>query len=166
MDKPASEVNLKDIIEKIKHIRVAMLTTEDENGTLRSRPMAHVDIDADNYIWFFTKDNSGKVVEVSEESQVNLAYANTDNQQYVSISGTAFISHDKEKMKELWNPMVKAYFPNGLEEPDIALLRIKIHDAEYWDSSASVMLRLFNVAKAVITGTRYEEGEHGQVRGL
>ncbi len=166
MDKPASEANLKDIIEKIKDIRVAMLTTEDENGTLRSRPMANADIDAENCIWFFTKDDSGKVAEVNQEPQVNLAFADTSNQTYVSISGTASLSHDKDKMRHLWNPMVKAWFPNGLEEPNIALLKVKIHDAEYWDSSASTMVRLFNVAKAVITGTQYDEGEHGEVRGL
>jgi general stress protein 26 len=166
MDKPASEANLKGIIEKIKDIRVAMLTTEDENGTLRSRPMANVDIDAENCIWFFTKDDSGKAAEVNQEPQVNLAFADTSNQTYVSISGTASLSHDKDKLRQLWNPMVKAYFPNGLDEPNIALLKVKIHDAEYWDSSASTMVRLFNVAKAVITGTQYDEGEHGQVRGL
>jgi general stress protein 26 len=164
MDKPAAEANLQDILEKIKGIRIAMFTTEDENGILRSRPMANAGIDPDNSLWFFTKENSAKVTEVDQAPQVNLAFADTDDQTYVSISGTATLSHDKEKMKELWNPMVKAWFPNGLEEPNIALLKVTIHDAEYWDSSASAMVRLFHIAKAIITGSRPNEGEHGQVR--
>ncbi|MES2734605.1 MAG: pyridoxamine 5'-phosphate oxidase family protein [Bacteroidota bacterium] len=166
MDNPTPKGNLKDLLEKISNIRIAILTTVDENGVLRSRPMASIDIDADNNIWFFTKEDSEKIEEVNHYAQVSLAYADIDNQTYVSISGTGSISRDKEKMQELWNPMVKAWFPKGLEEPNIALLQVKIHEAEYWDANASRMVRLYHLAKALLTGERYDGGEHKQVSGL
>jgi general stress protein 26 len=68
-------------------------------------------------------------------------------------------------MKELWSPLHKAWFPKGLEDPKIALLRVDVDRAEYWDAPSSAAVRLFGFAKAVLTGKRYgEEGvDHQKV---
>ena len=71
---------------------------------------------------------------------------------------------DRAKAEELWNPMVKAWFPGGLDDPHLALIKVTIQSAEYWDSDASKMRQFFEMAKAAFTGDKPKElGEHGKV---
>src|ERR1700761_7870081 len=89
----------------IQDIKFAMLVTEQEDGMLRSRPMATQQAEFDGALWFFTADDAPKVAEVRHHAKVNLSYAEPDDQKYVSVSGTCEVVRDMEKMKELWNPM-------------------------------------------------------------
>ena len=97
---------------------------------------------------------------------MNLSHSKPDDQRYVSVSGTASTVRDQAKMKELWSPLHKAWFPKGLDDPNIALLRVDVDRAEYWDAPSSAAVRLFGFAKAVLTGKRYgEEGvDHQKVK--
>jgi general stress protein 26 len=159
----------KSDVEKIrgliKGIRVAMLTTVDEDGALRSRPMATQQTEFDGDLWFFTGASSPKVGEIDKDRQVNVSYAAPDDNTYVSLSGTARLVRDKAKAEELWNPFLKAWFPKGLEDPELALLRVEVEKAEYWDSPSGKMVQLAGFVKAIVTGHRYEagKGEHDKV---
>jgi len=159
-----SNEELKKLGEKIKDIRIAMLTTLEDDGSLRSRPMATQQTEFDGTLWFFTKDNSPKVAEVAHDQHVNLSYAKPDDELYISISGTARIVRDKQKVKELWNPFVKAWFPKGPEDPELVLLRVDPGQAEYWDSPSGTMVQLYGLVKAVVTGKPPTEAtEHKKV---
>jgi general stress protein 26 len=139
------------------------LTTAEPNGRLRSRPMATQQTTFDGALWFFTQINSGKVGEIEGEHQVNVSYADVGNQKYVSVSGTAEISQDRAKAEELWSPWYKAWFPQGLEDPTLALLRISVHEAEYWEAPHGAVVRLVGFVKAIATGKQYAAGEHERI---
>ena len=141
----------KKLWEKIKDVRVAMMTTETDQ-TLRSRPMYTQQAEFDGQLWFFTKDNDPKTDEIEQDRHINLAYANPDDDTYVSVSGTAQLVHDKQKAEELWNPVVKAWFPEGLDDPHLGLIRVEPTQAEYWDASESKMVQLFKMGKAIAQG--------------
>ena len=154
-------LTLKD---KIKDIRIAMMTTRDDTGHLRSRPMATHDIDVDGTLWFFTKEHSPKVDEIeSIENDINLSYMSTNQNLFVSVSGKAVLVKDKAKINELWNPLLKAWFPQGLDDPELALLKVTIDQAEYWDAPSNRMIQVIGVIKAAITGKEYKPGEHGKM---
>jgi general stress protein 26 len=159
------EDSVRKLRELIKDVEVAMLTTVEPDGHLRSRPMATQKAEFDGQLWFFTGIDSSKVVEVQREQHVNLAYAKPDDQIYVSVSGRASISRDRDKMKQFWNPIHKAWFPQGLDDPNIGLLCVEIDHAEYWDAPSSKLVQLGGFVKAIVTGKRYEgEGaEHQKV---
>ena len=149
------KTDLQCLATMIKDIKFTMMTTSDESGAMFSRPMANQKIDAANFdgdLWFFTKLDSPKVFALNQDHHVNLAYADTDKQNYVSVCGMARISTDKEKMKELWNPTLKAWFPEGLLDPQIALICVSVHSAELWDSPPSKVVQLVGMAKAIVTG--------------
>lgn len=146
--------------DKIKDIKIAMLTTIDEHGELRSRPMTTHTIENDGIIWFFTNDFSPKVNEIKQHQNVALSYSDPDDDIYVSISGTAELVRDHKKMAELWNPILKAWFPEGLNDPDLALMKISITQAEYWDAPGNKMVQLFGMAKAIMAGEEYEQGSN------
>jgi general stress protein 26 len=147
---------LEQLREKIKGIRVAMLTTIEEDGSLHSRPMATQEAEHDGDLWFFTAAGSTKAGEIERDRRVNLSYADPDDQRYVSVSGTARLVRDQAKARELWNPLLKAWFPKGVDDPELALLRVQVEKAEYWDSPSSKMVQLAGLLKAVTTGKRYE----------
>jgi general stress protein 26 len=148
----------------IKEMDIGMLTTTDEDGTLRSRPMStNGEIEFDGDLWFFTYGNSHKVLEVKHDPQVNVSFSSPENQRYVSMSGTAQLVRDKKKIEELWKPQLKAWFPKGTDEPDIALLKVNVHKAEYWDSPSSMVAHAIGLVKALATGTTYDAGENKKI---
>jgi general stress protein 26 len=134
--------DVKLLGEKIKGIRIAMMTTLEDDGTLHSRPMATQDMEFDGDLWFFTYASAPKVADVQQHRQVNISYVKPDDERYVSVSGTAQLVHDRKKMKDLWKPFLKAWFPNGPDDPEIALLKVTVIEAEYWDAPSSKMVRL------------------------
>lgn len=135
MNHTTNQDAVKKVAELIKDIDIAMLTTVEADGTLRSRPMGTQQVEFDGDIWFFTSDETAKVDEIARQNRVNVSYAKPDKQRYVSVSGTAVLVNDRAKMEALWSPIYKAYFPKGLDDPSLRLLKIHAEKAEYWESS-------------------------------
>lgn len=155
--------NIQKIRDLIKGIHIAMLTTTDPDGTLRSRPMGTQQVEFDGDLWFFTKGNSAKVHDVQHDQHVNVSYASPGDQRYVSVSGMAQMVHDKAKAKELWNPLLKAWFPDGLEDPELALLKVSVEQAEYWESPSGTVVRLVGFVQAVTTGKSENLGHNEKI---
>jgi general stress protein 26 len=160
---PQADPNMQKLADLIAEAGIAMLTTAEPDGTLRSRPLATLEIDSEGKLWFFTAMSSGKVSEIDQHRKVNLSYVNLDKQDYVSVSGHARLFRDPEKMRELWTPWVEPWFPEGLDDPDLGLLEVTVDDAEYWDAPASKTQRLFGLAKALSSGKTDRLGEHVKV---
>ena len=151
----------------IKEIDLCMLTTVDESGDLHSRPMSlNGDVDDNGNLWFFTSSNSHKASEIEKTPNVNVSFIDTDQQHYVSISGAAELVRDKQKIKELWKPVLKAWFPDGPDQPDVALLKVKVSKAEYWDTPSSTIAQAISFVSAIITGKQVELGENKKLDGL
>lgn len=110
--------DIKKLSELLKDIRIAMLTTVDDDGSLRSRPMATQDTDFDGTLWFFTDYDSGKSHEIEHDHHVNVSYSKPGDQVYVSVTGTARVLRDEAMTKKLWSPFHKAWFPKGPEDPN------------------------------------------------
>jgi general stress protein 26 len=154
------------LAEMIKDINFTMMTTIDGNGKLHSRPMATMEFekpsDFKGTLWFFTREDSWKVHDIEEEKEVNLAYANPDSQRYVSVTGRASIKRDKSKMKELWTPTLLAWFPEGLNDPSIALIKVEVEAAEIWDTPPSKVVQIIGMARSLVTGKPYDQKAHSQ----
>ena len=167
MSNHTNQANRDEAIQKlgkmIEGIKIAMLATIDEDGSLRSRPMMTQETEFDGELWFFTRASAPKVDEIEHDHHVNVSYAAPDDNRYVSVSGMARLVRDRAKIEELWNPAYKAWFPDGLDDPDLALLQVSVDHAEYWDSPSSTMVHLIGVAKAVATGKSYEGGENEKI---
>ncbi|HVS70848.1 MAG TPA: membrane protein insertion efficiency factor YidD [Phycisphaerae bacterium] len=161
----ATHADMVKIAELIKDVRVCMLTTAERDGSLRSRPMATMEQRGpfDGVLWFFTELESGKVGEVAEERHVNLSYARPSDQVYVSVSGLAIVVRDRAKARELWTPILKAWFPGGVDDPNLALLRVQATEAEYWESPHGTLVKAAALIKAVTGGEKYEPGQNRRV---
>jgi len=156
--------NVEKLIEMVKGVRTCMLITNEMNAdNISGRPMSISKIDDDGIIWFFTKASSPKVDEIEESKKVSIAITNESSNNYLMIHGTATLVNDKSKMAALWSAIMKAWFPLGLDDPDMTLIKVVPDEVNYWDSSSSKMVVLFNLLKALVTGKEYAEGEHGKI---
>ena len=155
---------IKKLRELVKDIEIGMLTTIDEDGTLHSRPMStNGQVESDGTLWFFTYASSHKVTEVEQHQQVNVSFSAPSKQRYVSMSGTAQLVQDRNKIQELWKPELKAWFPNELDEPDIALLKVNVVKAEYWDAPSGWVAHTIGLVKAIATGEKASSGENEKI---
>jgi general stress protein 26 len=156
--------NLEKLREMVKDIDFCMMTTVDENGLLHSRPMSvNEQVDPNGDLWFFTSASSHKVSEISRLPKVNVSFADPDNQHYVSVSGTAQLVRDKTKIEELWKPEFKIWFPEGKDDPDVALLKVSLEKAEYWDSPSSTIGYVLNFVSSLVTGKEADRGENQKI---
>ena len=154
---------VQKVRELIKDVKFAMFTTQTDEGELHSRPMATQQVEFDGELWFLTSRESHKAEEVQHHPRVNVAYSAPDENKFVSVAGRADIFRDQAKIDELWSPAYKAWFPEGKEDPQIALIRVHVESAEYWHAPEGKMVHILGFAKAALTGKPYRPGEHASV---
>lgn len=153
-----------DLFKKIQHIRVGMLTTHGEGSALLSRPMTSQNVDQEGLLWFFTSDQATVAENIERQAAVNVSFTAPGDSLYVSVSGHAEVIKDRSVIRDMWNPMVGAWFPGGPDDPHVALLKVVVSGAEYWDSDKSKMMQLFAMAKAAVTGEPPTAiGEHKKI---
>ena len=163
-DNAHSRAQLWDLI---KDIKFAMFTTRHANGHLHSRPMTtqNSKLDEDSNLWFFMSRTGDPVRDLGLDATVNVSYADPGQDAYVSVSGTAAVVDDMATKQRLWSKLAEAWFPGGVDDPDLALVRVQITHANYWDVKESKVVQLFKMAKAAVTGKPPTKlGEHAEIQ--
>jgi general stress protein 26 len=146
--------------ELMKKIGFAMLVTHD-GDKLRARPMNAYLERENNAIYFLTDARNHKDEEIARNPGINLSFANASDQKYVSVTGTAVVSNDRAKIKQLFSTPAKAWW-NSADDPNIRVLKITPDDAEFWDTPGSV-ISYVKMAAAAVTGSRPEVGDTRKV---
>jgi len=142
--------DLQKVADLIDEIQVGMVTTLDvASQSFVSRPMMPLEMDEDGSLWFFTKASSMHGLSLD---RVNVAFADVAHSSYVSVSGSGCVVDDRYTVERLWSPMAKPWFPGGVDDPELVLLRIDLDSAEYWDANNSRMIRALAMATSVIAG--------------
>lgn len=152
MDKWSKKEALHYLRDKTKNVKTAMLTTGHDKNGVKSRPTGTADVDNDGNIWFLTDEYSPTAKEMPVENTVSVTYSDPHNNTYLSVHGNAELIDDKKKKKELWNPFARAFFPNGLNDPKLTLIRIKPDNAEYWENNSRKVNHFFKKVKAAVSG--------------
>jgi len=157
-----NEEAVKKLQKLVNEVNTCMFITrpEDEQS---SRPMATIKAEDDGTLWFFTHRSSGKTSEIGIDKDVHLVYAHPGKDSYLDLWGTGSVVNDRDKIKELWNPIVKAWFPGGVDDPDLCLLRVRPNTAYYWDSETAKMVEFFKIITSAVTGKRLAEGAEGNL---
>jgi general stress protein 26 len=138
------------VAELTKKARIALLTTTDQSGALVSRPLAMQDHEFDGQLWFFTQDPSPKVDDINAHANVNVSFEAGNG--WVSVAGTASISHDQARIDQFWNKFAEAWFENGREDPTIALVCVDADTVEYWTAEEPRAVTLLKTVGAMVTG--------------
>lgn len=160
MNDDEARIKVRELIEEI---RLVMLVTTDADSLMHARPMSVAAVQGDT-VWFFTDRNSPKIFEIGQDQDVLLTAANPSKQDFVSAHGVARLVDDMAKKQELWSEMVRLWFPNGVESPNLGLIAVDLVGAEYWDSPASTALLAYGYIKALVAKKSPETGENAKVR--
>ncbi len=158
-----SNTDLTKLCNLIKDMPVAMLTGFDADGTLASRPMAALEMDASGAIWFFTDLRSSKTQDLRN---LNLNFSDVGRASYVSLSGYGEINTNRARIERMWTPLARPWFPEGPDSPNLGLLKFMPEAAEYWDAPHSGMVRMFAMAASVLAGKPIAMGEHDNLTHL
>jgi general stress protein 26 len=135
--------------ELIRDIDFAMLTTIRTNGSLHSCPMATHEVDPDGVIWFYSHASTEKVEAIRTDQRVNLAYSDADSQRYVSVTGRCDLVRDQVKAKQLWKPVYETWFPKGIDDPNLILLKVHVQEAAYWHEQEGRMVKLVGFSSSM-----------------
>jgi general stress protein 26 len=138
----------------LKEFDTALLVTTTTDKKLRARPMAIQNPDEvpDCDLWFVTADNTAKADEIYREQEVCVCAYRARDQAYLSISASAHVVKNPVEIKKLWKPAWKAWFPDGEYDPMIALLKLKVERAEYWEPAGGQVRVLYEMIRSALTG--------------
>lgn len=159
----SNEASLKKFKELVSDINVCMFITGNKNNN-HTRPMATIEADDAGTLWFFTDLRSIKVEETSMDHTVHLVYAHPGKESYLDVWGNATVITDRPAIKDKWSPVVKAWFPNGVDDPNLALLQVKPTDVYYWNAETGKMISFLKIAASALTGKRFSEGVEGELK--
>lgn len=161
-----SNADYDKVWELIKDTRFCMLVQiHHQDGSLRSRPLTTQNKSFEEGVLYFFIPKDGEIArDLKHDGRVNVAYANVDQDSYVSISGEAQLSDDQTKKEHLFNTFAKAWFPGGATDPNLGLLAVRMKGAEFWDTRESKVTQLFKMMKAGLTGKPPADiGERGKL---
>lgn len=130
------------LIDALKGMRIAMLTsTTASYGRLSSRPMALQEIDQQSDLWFFTDRSLSWVANLLHHPWVNLSFSTLAPDTYVSVAGCADLVQDPLRTRLFWRDEHLTWYPNGPDDPHLALLRVICVHAEAWIDGRHQVIR-------------------------
>ena len=154
---------LRKLRELAKNEICLFCTFEVENH-ITVRPMGTQDIDEEGNIWFFSRNDSEKNMQIEVDHRVQLLYSNPSRQNYLSVEGIAIVLRDSEKIREIWKPIAKAWFSEGKDDPSLTLIKVIPDQAHYWDTKNGKMVSFLKIIAASITGKTMDGGVEGNIK--
>ena len=159
-DKTPEEI-IDRVWELAEKIDYCMFVTWDGERQ-QARPLSSRVKRDQHAIYFLVSAEGHKNLQIAEFPVVNLSYADTKAMNFISISGRAEVSNDREKIHELWSDFDKAWWENE-HDPDIRVITVTPERAELWDSPGR-MIALATMLTAAFTGAKADFGDNATVR--
>lgn len=160
----SEQEGIKKLKALVAEITVCLFCTNlktDEGSTCR--PMGAQKVCDQGNIWFFSDVNSDKNREIQLDKHVQLFFAHPGKSSYLIVNGEAEIIIDRQKTEELWSPLVKTWFKEGKEDPNISIIKVTPRNAYYWDTDGNKMINFFKMVTSIATGTTLDIGKQGAI---
>jgi general stress protein 26 len=153
---------LKKLRELLANFPIAFMVTIVE-GQAHARPLGVTGKPEafDGTLWFITDRRSRKVAEITAGAETSLTLANDEKGMYAHMRGHATLVEDRAQLAELYTPDQRTWFPDGLDDPNMTLIRFHVDEADYWDGHQSKVRLAIGFLKAVLTGRPGREGDTG-----
>ncbi|HLX30234.1 MAG TPA: pyridoxamine 5'-phosphate oxidase family protein [Casimicrobiaceae bacterium] len=147
----------RELWKRLADERVAMLSTQDADGTPIARPVMPVRIELEGRVWLFTEIDGDIAGDIRRDPRVQALFVNQQNELYASLTGVAEVLHDPDKAREIWSASAGVWYPNGPDDANLGLVRIDVHRGDYWDMKDGKLVRFFKLAAAAIAGVRPDD---------
>jgi general stress protein 26 len=174
INKNQPEDNFKNLlgaeaVEKIQELAKKasscfFCTKNDADGLFATRPMAPELIDDKGNFWFLSANDSEKNKDIQIDPSVQLLFQGSSYSDYLSLYGKVTISTDKQKIDELWDPMMKTWFTEGKDDARITVLKFTPQQGYYWDTKHSMAIALVKRAYGAVVGETYDDSIEGTIK--
>jgi general stress protein 26 len=155
---------IKKMQELVKHNSMCLFTTQTDYAPLPTRPMATQEVDDNGNFWFMSAIDSNKNQEIHADHRVQLFFSNPGDSEYMTVYGTAQISQDRQRIEELWNPFVKAWFTEGKDDPRISVIKVIPEEAYYWDTKHTKMISMMKIMVSAAIGKTMDDSLEGKLK--
>ncbi len=162
-------VSNNEAVEKIKELaekaQTCLFCTKIETDkAFSTRPMSAQKVDDAGNIWFLSDKDSTKNMEVKDDDKVQLLFSGSSHSDFLSVYGKASINYDKEKIKELWEPIVKTWFQEGIDDPRISVIKVTPEEGYYWDTKHGKLVALAKMLTSMVIGKTMDDGIEGTIK--
>lgn len=169
----APEQNHEDLdqekaIEKMKELVKSaqscfFCTDIKSNQPFATRPMSVQKVDDEGNLWFLSSVDSHKNEEIKNNDAVQLLFQGDPHTDFLSLFGHASISRDRDKIEELWEPIVKTWFTEGKDDPRITVIKVTPSDGYYWDSKHGKFVAFAKMAVGAVIGKTLDDSIEGKL---
>jgi general stress protein 26 len=146
---------LKEIVD---HQRICMMVTDASSYPGHSRPMAVSEVDEAGAFWFLTLRTTDKLDELTRDPRMSLYFSNPSDQEFLTIHGNTEVLNDMARKKELWNPIAEAWVPDGVENPDLRLLKLTPDEGYYWDTMDGKVAAGIKILFSLLSKKKSDDG--------
>ncbi|GAB3319729.1 hypothetical protein GCM10027299_12540 [Larkinella ripae] len=153
---------IKELVEKTNTCYFCTKITSGE--PLKTRPMSVQKVDEAGNLWFLSADDSHKNADIQADKQVHLLFQGSEHSDFLSIYGVATISKDKQLIKELWEPILKTWFTEGVDDPRITAIQVKTQDGYYWDNKHGNAVAFIKMAAGAVLGKTLDDSIEGKLK--
>ncbi len=153
---------MKELVEKSGSCFFCTRITTNES--ISTRPMAVQKIDDEGVTWFLSASDSKKNIEIDDDPAVQMLFQGSGYSDFLSVYGTATITHDKEIIKDLWNPLLKTWFTGGVDDPRITAIKVVPLEAYYWDTKHAQIVGLIKRAVGAAMGKTLDDSIEGKIK--
>lgn len=152
---------MKVLVEKSSS--TCFFCTNMNGSNFSARPMAAQLVDDKGNLWFFSANDSQKNADIQNDPFVQLLFQGSPHSDFLSIYGNATISKDKSKIKELWKPIIKTWFTEGVDDPRITIIKIEPTESYYWDTKHAQVVSLFKRLVGAAIGKTVDDSIEGPI---
>ncbi|HEX6182151.1 MAG TPA: pyridoxamine 5'-phosphate oxidase family protein [Chitinophagaceae bacterium] len=174
INKQQAEENYEDLqgseaIRKIKELTdkasTCFFCTNIRMGKpFATRPMSVQQFDKEGNFWFLSANDSHKNDEIAAEPTVQLLFQGSDYTDFLHIYGKATISENKQKIRELWQPILKVWFTEGIDDPRISVIKVEPLEGYYWDTKNNMVIGMIKRAAGAVMGKTIDDSIEGKLR--
>ncbi|WP_442592181.1 pyridoxamine 5'-phosphate oxidase family protein [Pedobacter sp. AW31-3R] len=163
------DLSNESAIEKIRELtdiaKTCFLSTNaGASPSKGTRPMSVQQVDEAGALWFLVSNDSYTYKEISADPEVKLYFQGSSHSDFLYLTGTAALSADKEKIKELWEPVMKTWFTEGEDDPRIALIKVSPADGYYWDNKHGNMVAGVKMVIGAVLGKTLDDSIEGDLK--
>ncbi len=146
-------------------VDIAMLCTNLGAKPFSTCPMSTQQVEDDGTIWFFSGRDSDHNKDIGRDPAVQLIYSTEVGEtDHLSIFGHAEVTFDRAKAAELFSPEIKVWFPKGLDDPNLSMIRVTPKSGYYWDTKNGQMVAFAKMAASIVTGKTMDDGIQGKLK--
>ncbi|AQG78812.1 pyridoxamine 5'-phosphate oxidase family protein [Spirosoma montaniterrae] len=128
---------------------------------LRTRPMSVQKVDTLGNFWFLSADDSHKNAEIQDDKYVQLLFQGSEHSDFLSVYGVATISKNKQLIEELWEPLLRTWFTEGVDDPRITVIHVKTEQGYYWDNKNGNAVAFAKMAVGAMLGKTLDDSIEG-----